>query len=85
MKPTTPTIGGGKGTESLPRLQGLVYGLFARGGKYSAADVSIRLHLSDPRGHISKLRAKGIAVLDEWRKSEHGTRYKVYFLKQEGV
>lgn len=83
MKPTPPTKGGDKVTESLPRLQRLVYGLFARGGKYSAADISISLHLSDPRGHIAELRTKGIAILDEWRTSEHGTRYKVYYLKHQ--
>lgn len=47
---------------------------------YSAADISKALHLSDPRSHIRELRNKGFAISDEWRKSEYGSRYKVYFI-----
>ena len=72
----------GTGTPNLPYLQRTVYNLLARGGQYSAADISTCLHLSDPRGHIRNLRDKGIPILDEWRKSEHGTRYKLYFLSR---
>lgn len=64
----------------LPRIQRAVFTLLASGGKYSAADISARLHVSDPRGHIRCLRDKGIKILDEWCTSEHGARYKVYFI-----
>lgn len=76
---------GGKDTRILPRLQRKVIEMLRDGGRYSAADISARLHLSDPRGHISALRRKGFAVLDEWVTSEYGTRYKVYFVGKGGV
>lgn len=80
MKDATHPETSGHITQTLPRLQRAVYNLLAQGGQFSAADISIRLHLSDPRGHIRNLRDKGIRVLDEWHISEHGTRYKQYFL-----
>lgn len=72
----------GQSPLTLPRLQKAVYNLLMSGERYSVADMSIRLHLSDPRGHIAELRNKGIAILDEWQTSEYGTRYKVYFVPQ---
>lgn len=84
MIPTLPNKRQDKVTDTLPRIQKKVYDLLAGGGKYSTADISICLHLGDPRGHISELRKKGIPILDEWQESEYGTRYKVYFLKMEG-
>lgn len=63
----------------LPRIQRKVYDLLRSGGKYSVYDITTRLRLADPRGHISALRRKGIEVLDEWKTGE-GTRYKVYFI-----
>lgn len=35
---------------TLPPAQRKVYNLFMEGGMYSAADISIRLHVCDPRG-----------------------------------
>lgn len=67
--------------DDLPRAQSLVYSLLTSGGKYSVADISITLHLSDPRGHIAKMRAKGILILDEWRTSVYGGKYKVYWIE----
>lgn len=84
MIPTPSTKNICKVIDKLPRVQRKVYNLLRNGGKYSAADISIYLHLCDPRGHIAELRNKGIAILDEWRVSDYGSRYKVYFLKQEG-
>lgn len=66
--------------DNLPRLQKKVFDLLSMGGKYSAADISIRLHLCDPRSHIAYLRRKGIEVQDEWREGDFGVRYKVYFI-----
>lgn len=66
-----------------PVIQSWVYELFCRGGKYSAADISKALGLSDPRGHIRDLREKGINIKDECRKGVHGGKYKVYWLEKE--
>ncbi len=66
---------------ALPRTQRHVMWLFMEGGKYSVADISSRLHLSDPRSHIRCLRKKGFAILDEWKETEFGNRYKVYYHK----
>lgn len=74
-----------KDTRILPRLQRKVIEMLRDGGRYSAADISARLRLSDPRGHISALRRKGFSVLDEWVTSEYGTRYKVYFIGKGGA
>lgn len=69
-----------KGIENLPRIQRKVAYLLNDGGRYSAADISIRLNLSDPRGHIAKLRRKGLPIPDEWCIGEYGTKYKRYFI-----
>ncbi len=66
-----------------PVIQAWVYELFCRGGKYSVADISKALGLSDPRGHIKYLRGKGINIKDEWRNGAHGGKYKVYWLEKE--
>ena len=51
----------------------------------SVADISAALRLSDPRSVIRGLRARGIIVSDEWHKSEHGGRFKRYFIRKGGV
>lgn len=66
---------------ALPRGQKRVMSLLMDGGKYSVADISARLMLSDPRSHIRELRKRGIAILDEWRETGYGNRYKVYYYK----
>lgn len=69
----------------LPEKQRRIYSILAGGGKYSAADLSVLTHYSDPRGHIRDLRNKGIAILDEWRDNSHkDERHKVYYLAAEG-
>lgn len=68
----------------LPRIQRKVYDLLSIGGKYSVFDITTRLHIADPRGHISILRRKGIEILDEWRTTTEGERYKVYFVGKGG-
>ncbi len=57
-----------------------VYNLLLRGGSYSAADISIALGLSDPRSVIRGLRKKGVNISDKWCNSEHGGRFKRYFI-----
>lgn len=65
---------------ALPRVQRRVFNALAGGGKLTAADISIITHCSDPRTHIRNLRNRGVQILDEWRATEYGTRYKVYYL-----
>jgi hypothetical protein len=69
----------------LARIQRKVYAAFAGGAKLTAADISIITHCSDPRTHIRSLRHKGIEILDEWRNSDDGVRYKVYWLASGNV
>lgn len=41
------------------------------------------LIVSDPRGHISRLRSRGYPIADEWRTTSEGNRYKYYFIRKE--
>ena len=82
----TPDVPVSKDTQkSLAFHQKRVYNLnlLQSGKKYSVADISAVLRLSDPRSCIRDLRAKGISILDEWVPSEHGSRFKRYFLRKE--
>lgn len=66
-----------------PRQERLVK-LLRDGGKYSAIDISIRLHIGDARSEIRNLRKMGIAVCDEWKPSKDGVnRYKLYWIERE--
>lgn len=69
-----------KDTPKLSKRQRKVYELL-RTGKFSTADIAIRLHYADPRSYIRELRDKGINVLDEWIEGDE-TRYKRYTIKQ---
>lgn len=69
--------------KSLAFHQKRLYNLLHSGKKYSAADISAVLRLSDPRSCIRDLRAKGIDILDEWVPSEHGGRFKRYYIRKE--
>lgn len=74
--------GTGKDTQkTLAFHQKRVYNLLLSGKKYSVADISTALRLSDPRSVIRDLREKGVAISDEWMPSVHGSRYKRYFIK----
>lgn len=72
-----------KGSKSLPYNQQRVYDLLSSGGMFSAADISIRLRLSDPRSVIRNLRRSGISIGDVWCNSGYGSRYKCYFIKRD--
>lgn len=73
--------GTGKDTQkSLSFHQKRVYNLLLSGKKYSVADISAALRLSDPRSVIRDLRDKGISISDEWVKAEHGGQFKRYFI-----
>ena len=60
-----------------------VINLLSDGKHYSVADISVALHLSDPRSVIRNLREKGYLISDEWCDAVHGGRYKKYFLRKE--
>ncbi len=62
-----------------------VLNLLLDGIHRSAADISIALHNSDPRGIIRNLRHKGVQIADEWCDAVHGSRYKRYFIRKGGV
>lgn len=68
--------------QRLPKHQRAILRILSDGGKYSAADLTVRTHYCDPRGHIKELRDKGIDILDEWRQTDDGIRYKVYYLNR---
>lgn len=72
-----------KGSEfisNLPFHQRRLYNLLSDGVPRSAADISIALRLSDPRSSIRELRAKGVPIVDEWTKAEHGGQFKRYYI-----
>lgn len=71
----------GTQTAQLSRGETRLYNLLSNGGRYSSADIAAHLHLCDPYSYLRRLRSKGVVICDEQRKSEYGTRYKVYFLK----
>lgn len=72
--------------KNLTSKQKNVFNILMRGGKYSAADITLATHYSDPRSIIRKLRKKGIAVLDEWRENaEKDGHYKVYYINPEYI
>ena len=60
-----------------------IYNFLLQGGHHSVADISAALRLSDPRALIRDIRAKGIAISDEWIKAKHGGRFKRYFIQNE--
>ena len=67
----------------LPFHQRRVLNLLSDGVPRSAADISIELHMSDPRSTIRELRAKGVLIADVWCNSCHGGRFKRYFIRKE--
>ncbi|WP_300854565.1 hypothetical protein [uncultured Alistipes sp.] len=61
-----------------------VINLLSDGKHYSVADISVALHLSDPRSVIRNLREKGHPISDEWCDAVHGGgRFKRYFIHGE--
>ncbi|MBO5814023.1 MAG: hypothetical protein J6R13_05865 [Alistipes sp.] len=76
-------VGGGDvvpNTEALGRIAQKVLTLLSKGGLYSVVDITNRLGISDPRGHIRDLRAKGYSIGDIWVTTHYGNRFKKYFL-----
>ena len=68
----------------IARVQGRVLSVLRDGGRMTALQIGNRAGVTDPRGHISALRRKGIPIADQWVKSQNwGTRCKIYYLKQQ--
>lgn len=62
------------------RFNRAVLDLLRSGGEWSAAEITLRFMVSDPRGIIRELRNKGYRITDTWQKGVHGGRYKRYRL-----
>ena len=60
-----------------------LFDLLIDGYPRSAAEISVALRLSDPRGVIRNLRRTGIYVSDYWEKGGYGVRFKRYFIRKE--
>ena len=70
----------GKDTAKLTKKQISAIQLL-KSGKYSAAEISVKLFCSSGRDVVRNLRDKGVEVKDEWREGEK-CRYKVYFIEK---
>ena len=64
---------------TMGRRQANVLSLLLSGRKISVTDIVRNLGYSDPRGHISSLRRKGIPIMDEWVTTREA-RFKRYFI-----
>ncbi len=72
-----------KPARALTSRQTRLINLLREGSKYSAIDISIRLHIGDARSEIRNLRKMGIAVRDEWVRGKDGdNRYKLYWIER---
>lgn len=60
-----------------------LFDLLKSGGKYTVAEIVSRLGQCDPRGHISRMRRKGIAVEDERVTLPNGVNFKRYWLADD--
>ena len=69
----------------LGRVQWRFLQVLLRGGEYNAAQLSDLAHVTDPRGKISELLAKGLPIRKRWCTSDLGTRWKLYSLDTERV
>lgn len=69
----------------LGRVQWRFLKVLLRGGEFNAAQLSDLAHVTDPRGKISELLAKGLPIRKRWGCSDLGTRWKLYALDTERV
>lgn len=67
----------------LTRQEQRLYEMFSRGGRYTVADIVRELGQCDPRGHISRMRRKGIGIADIRVTHSGGASYKLYWLAEE--
>lgn len=64
----------------LTRQEQRLYNMLKRGGRYTVADITRELGQCDPRGHISRMRRKGIGIADKRITRPDGVNYKLYWL-----
>jgi hypothetical protein len=69
-----------KDTPKLSKRQRKVCDLLMT-GRFSVADITIRLGYCDPRGYIAILRRKGLIINDMWVKTDN-IRYKRYWIEK---
>lgn len=74
MKPDTQNL--------LTRQEQRLYEMLRRGGRYTVADITRELGQCDPRGHISRMRRKGIGIADKRVIRPDGVNYKLYWLAE---
>lgn len=67
----------------LSRQEQRLFEMLSRGGRYSVADITRALGQCDPRGHISRMRRKGVQIADERVRCLGGVTYKRYWLAQQ--
>lgn len=66
--------------DSLTRQERRLYYMLSRGGRYTVADITRELGQCDPRGHISRMRRKGVGIADKRVTNADGVNYKLYWL-----
>lgn len=66
----------------LTRQEQRLYDMFKRGGGYTVRDITVELGQCDPRGHISRMRKKGIRIADKRVSRPDGVSYKLYWLAE---
>ena len=69
----------------LTRQEQRLYFMLSRGGQYTVADISRELGQCDPRGHIARMRRKGIPIADKRVSNSEGINYKLYWLSDKGI
>lgn len=69
----------------MKNIQERVWDLLKQGGTYSVYDLTVKLHLADPRAHIRELKKKGRPITGVWvehctitNEGRHTTRFKRY-------
>ena len=53
-----------------------------QGGRYSTIDLTRLAMVADPKREVSRLRAKGYKIVDEWVKGKYA-RFKVWHLETD--
>lgn len=69
-------------TNRLTRQEQRLFDMLKGGGRYTVADITRELGQCDPRGHISRMRRKGIGIADKRVTRPDGVNYKLYWLAE---
>lgn len=65
----------------LTKQENRLFEMLSRGGCYSVADITRELGMCDPRGHISRMRRKGVNIANERIRKADGVNYNLYWLE----